>query len=76
MFSFQKFMRTDWVTKTVNIAPGHRILINKFVTKVHKMIKAKNTLSIKRKKLIMFYQNLQRGKKFILVPKQMGQPLP
>ena len=42
-------MRTDWVSKTVDIAPGHRILIAEFVNKVQNMIKPKNTLPIKRK---------------------------
>ena len=43
-------MRTNWVSKTIDIAPGHRIVINEFVSKVKSMIKPKNTLAIKRKK--------------------------
>lgn len=41
-------MRNDWVSKTVDIAPGHRILIAEFVTKVQNMIKPK-IATIKRK---------------------------
>ena len=42
-------MRTDWVSKSVDIAPGHRILIAEFVTKVPSMIQPKTTLATKRK---------------------------
>ena len=40
-------MRADWASKNVDIAPGHRIIINEFVTKVQNMMQPKNT--IKRK---------------------------
>ena len=42
-------MRTDWFSRTVDIAPGHRIIIGEFVNKVQNMIQPKNTLPIKRK---------------------------
>ena len=47
IFHFRKFIRTDWVSKTVDIAPGHRILINEFVSKVQNI---KNILTTKRRK--------------------------
>ena len=42
-------MRTDWFSRTVDIAPGHRIIIAEFINKVQNMIQPKNTLPIKRK---------------------------
>ena len=45
-------MRTDWVSKSIDIAPGHRILIAEFVTKIRNMIQPKTTLATKRKTCI------------------------
>ena len=42
-------MRSEWISKAVDIAPGHRILIAEFITKVQNIIKPKNNLGIKRK---------------------------
>ena len=42
-------MRSEWVSKNVDIAPGHRILITEFITKVRNIMKPKTTLPIKRK---------------------------
>ena len=51
IFHFRKFIRTDWVSKTVDIAPGHRILIHEFVSKVQNMTQpSKNILTTKRRK--------------------------
>ena len=42
-------MRSEWISKTVDIAPGHRILVAEFITKVRNIIQPKNMLAIKRK---------------------------
>ena len=44
-------MRSEWISKTVDIAPGHRILIAEFITKVQNIVQPKKlkTLVNKRK---------------------------
>lgn len=42
-------MRSEWISKTVDIAPGHRILIAEFITKVQNIVQPKKSLVIKRK---------------------------
>ena len=44
-------MRSEWISKTVDIAPGHRILIAEFITKVRNIVQPKKlkTLVNKRK---------------------------
>ena len=43
-------MRSDWLCKTVHIAPGHRILIGEFVNKVKVMIQPKATITSGKRK--------------------------
>ena len=44
-------MRSEWISKTVDIAPGHRILIAEFISKVQNIVQPKKlkTLVNKRK---------------------------
>ena len=44
-------MRSEWISKTVDIAPGHRIIIAEFITKVRNIVQPKKlkTLVNKRK---------------------------
>ena len=56
-------MRSEWISKTVDIAPGHRFLIAEFITKVRNIVHPKKLKTIVNNRKQNYFPSVTQGRR-------------